>query len=68
MNIIQKLKFIFARHDGAPTEVRPDDMTSKADVEEKGACCKGGVCKMNDVVKGKEGDSCCGEDHDCDCA
>lgn len=60
MKILQKLKFMFARRGDTPTEVRPDDMTSK----KHGVCSADGKCC--EVPSGdKKEDGCC--DHGCDC-
>ena len=58
MKILQKLKFMLMRKD-TPTEVRPDDITSKHE-----SCdCGDGVCAM--PKKGEEETcDCC--DHECE--
>ena len=61
MKILQKLKFIFARHSDSPTEARPDDMTSK---KAHDTCANGNPCCVAPAVAEGQGDCC---EHDCDC-
>ncbi|MFA6018015.1 MAG: hypothetical protein WCT28_04505 [Patescibacteria group bacterium] len=60
MKIIQKLKFMVAQYlPGAPTEVRPDDMTSK---KEHGTCSVDGKC-----CEETSEEKCCDDEGACSC-